>query len=212
VLCIKGEISLYDVNKMKSNIEAAVSIAELEVKNEFISVFNEIYVENKVPLTLDDLFQVSIIKLEKLEHIESIISGAGFYIILTDFNLADNPCELTKEESIKAIYRGECSTVKKRIKSHLFNSEYKKSYEERKRKYLAQEKNNGKEFYEQFWPACLKLGNGTNGIDIDGTEYNGNNWYVVVHNMKNSSQAVRVQAELAFDNCFNKPVASRENT
>ena len=196
---------------MKSMIEDAVSIAELEVKNKFIGTFKRMYSENQVPEKFDEELKISIISLKKPKDIENIISGAGFYVILTDFNINDNQCCLTKTKYIKAIYRGECSTVKKRIQSHLFNSKYKESYEERKRKYLDKQKNKGKEYYEPFWPACLKLGNGSNGIDID-KEYKNNDWYVVVHGMKGSSQEVRVQAELAFDDVFNKPVASRENT
>lgn len=201
---------LYDVAEMKICIEQAISVAELTVREKFIAAFRKIYQENEVPNSFDDKVKISITKLSQPNDIENIISGSGFYIILTDLEISGNECTLIKNRT-KAIYRGESCTVKKRIQSHLFNSSYKRDYKERETAYLSKDQNKDKEYYEQFWPACLKLGNGTNGINID-QNYQDNEWYVVVHSMKGSSQEVRVQAELAFDEVFKKPVASRENT
>ncbi|MBU2227717.1 MAG: hypothetical protein KJ936_08660 [Proteobacteria bacterium] len=69
-------------------------------------------------------------------------------------------------------------------------------------------KDDGKKFQEVLWSAFLKLGDGNNGIDIDDAQYNSFKWFVVVHDMKESSREVRQQAEHAFDNVFGKPVAS----
>jgi hypothetical protein len=93
----------------------------------------------------------------------------------------------------------------------LFNTRYKEDYEKRKTNYQKSEKGKGKEFYEQFWPACIKIKAGVNGIDIDHEEYKNSDWLVIVHNMKGSSQGVRQQAELAFDEVFGKPAACRDN-
>ena len=197
---------------MKAHIEDAVSIAEKKVRDEFFNEFNNIYTGNVILNEFDTKLKILTTKLEKPDDINGILSGAGFYLIVTDYEVSDNKCKLVFGDDLKAIYRGECVTAKKRVQSHLFNSIYKKEYEQRKRSYMAKPCNEGKEFYEQFWPACLKLGNGTNGIDINEEPYSENKWYIVVHNMIGSSQQVRVQAELAFDDAFNKPAASRENT
>ncbi len=178
---------MYDVKEMKSCIENAAAVAEEEVRNIFIEEFKSIYTGNKIPDNFDKDLKISISKLRNPVDIKKILGGAGFYIIVTDLEIPDNECVLTFGEKLRAIYRGECGTVKKRIQSHLFNDDYKAEYEQRKTDYTAKPTNAGKDFYEQFWPACLKIGDGTNGLNID-KDYTNNDWYVVVHNMIGSSQ------------------------
>ena len=202
---------MYDVKEMKDRINKAAAVAEKEVRDTFINEFKSIYADNKIPDSFDKGLKISISKLNKPVDLKPILGGAGFYIIVTDLEIPGNECVLTFGENLKAIYRGECGTVKKRIQSHLFNDNYKEEYGQRKTDYTANPINAGKDFYEQFWPACLKIGDGTNGLNID-KDYIKNDWYVVVHNMIGSSQQVRVQAELAFDAAFFKPIASREST
>ncbi|GJQ60986.1 MAG: hypothetical protein SCALA702_00390 [Melioribacteraceae bacterium] len=204
---------MYNVIEMKNKIETAVSIAENEVKEEFMQLFKNIYKNNSVPNNLSDPKIISLIHLTSYSDLERVISGAGFYVILSDYDAQNNGCILTLNENIRAIYRGEGNTVKKRIQSHLFNSRYKEDYDKRKQKYLNKPENAGRSYYEVFWPACIKLGDGSNGINIDVDEkYNEYSWFLIIHNMRGSSQEVRVQAELAFDELFGKPLACRENT
>ncbi|UQA51006.1 hypothetical protein [Vibrio sp. ED002] len=202
---------MYNVIEMKQKILDAVKVANNEVRGEFESVFSNIYKENKVPNDLPKELKISINKLETPKDLDKIHATEGFYIIFTDLNVGDNNCALKHLDSIFAIYRGECGKVKRRIQSHLFNKHYKSDYEKRKSVYLEKPENSGKDFHEQYWPACLKIGNGESGLNIH-EDYHENNWYVLVHNMRESSQEVRVQAELAFDNVFGKPIASREKT
>ncbi|EJH2591706.1 hypothetical protein NDL33_004506 [Vibrio parahaemolyticus] len=202
---------MYNVKLMKQKILEAVKVANNEVREEFESAFLKIYQENKVPKSFPENLKISINKVESPKDINKIHATAGFYIIFTDLNIGSNKCALKYSDTLTAIYRGECDKVKRRVQSHLFNKKYKSEYQERKSVYLGKAENKGKEFYEQYWPACLKIGNGESGLNIH-EDYHENNWYVLVHNMRGSSQEVRVQAELAFDNIFGKPLASREKT
>ena len=138
--------------------------------------------------------EFKIISLKSLSDIQDVLYGTGFYIIFTSMNVGDNKCIL-KIGELTAIYRGQGYRVKERIMSHLFNSEYR-------RRVLAKE-------YKTNYMACLKI-NGENGIDIDRKPYLNFRWKVIVHTMKDSSTLIRRQTELAFDEAFNKPIASRE--
>jgi len=202
---------MYDVISMKSTIEEALSKAEAEVRTIFAKALRNIYSANKVP-NETTFGNVTICKHTLRAHsdLDDITGAAGFYIILTDYPIENNNCMLSGHENLRAIYRGECGTIRKRIQSHLFNTQYKEDYECRKTDYKNSEKGKGKEFYEPFWPACLKPEPGVNGIDIDNEKYKNSEWLVIVHSMKGSSQEVRQQAELAFDEVFGKPVACRE--
>lgn len=201
---------MYDVKKMKSDIENAASIANCKVIAKFAAAFKRIYVSDRVPERFDDIgVEVTKSKISDHDDIEDIFGGPGFYIIFTDFDVGQNRCRLVLGERCRAVYRGECAKVGRRIQSHLFNRSYKQDYEVRASKYVS--KNIGKEFYEPRWTACLKLGDGTNGIDIDDEKYRTSQWFVVVHCMPGSSQAVRQQAEEAFDQVFVRPVANRES-
>lgn len=110
---------MYNVIEMKNKIETAVSIAENEVKEEFKLSFNEIYTNNSVPDNLADSYKISLIHLSSYSDLDRVISGAGFYIILSNYGFDKNECRLTLNENIKAIYRGECNTVKKNSKPPL---------------------------------------------------------------------------------------------
>lgn len=202
-------MDMYNVIEMREKIKNAVSIAEATVREEFISAFKEIYNNNKVPDYFDDKYLVSRVILQKMADLDNIFSGAGFYIILTSYAIDGNDCSLVSG-NMRAIYRGECATVKKRVMSHLFNRGYNTEYESRKERYIAKEENKDTLFYEPHWPACLKIQERVNGVNIDDEPYNTDSWLIVVHKMKGSIQEVRVQAELAFDEVFQKPKGSRE--
>ena len=200
---------MYDVTRMQSTLDEAFFRAESEIRKEFARALKCIYGDSKVPnKTTFGRVTISKHKLRNHDDLNSIIDTAGFYIILTDYALDNNNCRLVANGNLRAIYRGECHKIRKRIQSHLFNTKYKKDYEDRKRKY--QSKYKGKEFHEQFWPACLKLKPGVNGINIDQPQFKNSNWLVIVHCMNGCKQGVRKQAELAFDELFGKPVACKE--
>ncbi|MEC6814272.1 hypothetical protein VXS05_04285 [Photobacterium toruni] len=202
---------MYNVKEMKQKIIDAVEVANNEVRAQFESAFNTIYCDNIVPSEFEKELKIKIHKMKRPEDINIIHATAGFYIIFTDLDIGNNNCTLKHTGITHAIYRGECDKVKRRIQSHLFNKQYKFEYKLRESVYHAKSENKGKDFHEQYWPACLKIGNGESGLNIH-EDFKGHNWYVLVHNMRGSSQAVRIQAELAFDNVFGKPLASREKT
>jgi len=130
--------------------------------------------------------------LKSLLDVERTYYGPGFYVILTDYSDSDNRCSLTVD-GLKAIYRGHCYTVKKRLKSHLFNNHYRSSLQETEVRY----------------DVCMKL-DGKNGINILETPFVEHKWRVIVHKMKRSSKMIREQAELAFDEIFYRPSGSKE--
>lgn len=135
---------------------------------------------------------VSLKSIHDLASVDSTYSGTGLYVILTDYQMAGNSCSLVVD-GLKAIYRGHCFTVKKRLSSHLFNEFYRANLPERGVRY----------------DVCMKLDD-NNGINIDSKPYSDYRWSVLVHKMKGSSKMMREQAELAFDNVFGRPIGSRE--
>jgi hypothetical protein len=130
--------------------------------------------------------------VSSFDEMEKVYSGTGFYLILTDYSAAENPCSL-EVEGLKAIYRGHCYTVKSRLKSHLFNDQYRSTLKSNAVRY----------------DVCLKL-DGSNGINIAQPPYNAYRWRVIVHKMKSSSKMIREQAEHAFDAVFSRPLGSKE--
>lgn len=202
---------MYDVVAMKTKLENAAQVVGDEIRTEFKTEFLKIYPDKKIPDTLTQSYpEITKTAITLLENINSIYYAQGLYIILSNYNVAGNNCSL-QLNNLKAIYRGECSTVKQRVKSHLFHSAYKKEHATNAKNYEADPKNAGKSYYKEFWPHCLKLeANGLSGIDVDQSPYSSYEWVVVVHKMKGSSQQVRQLAELAFDDAFGHPAGSRD--
>ncbi|KAF2394329.1 hypothetical protein [Pseudomonas frederiksbergensis] len=118
--------------------------------------------------------------------------GRGLYVILSDYQLDQNKCSFTLD-GLKAVYRGHGYKVKSRLKSHLFNDHYRRNLPEKGVRY----------------DVCMKLDD-KNGINIDESPYNKYRWKVVVYKMMNSSKMMREQAELAFDEVYGRPLASKE--
>lgn len=67
-------------------------------------------------------------KISSIKDLGNIPNMPGFYVIFSDIESKENTCKAHFEDKkeVKAIYRGEASKVRNRIKSHLFNSEYVK--------------------------------------------------------------------------------------
>lgn len=127
-----------------------------------------------------------------LADIDTLFYGTGFYVIFTDYQTHLNECTL-EIDGLKAIYRGHCYTVKKRMASHLLNDHYRASLPEKGIRY----------------DVCMKLDD-RNGINITEAPYSDFRWRVVVHKMKGSSKLIREQAEQAFDQVFSRPLGSKE--
>lgn len=130
--------------------------------------------------------------VKTLADIESSYYGTGFYLIITDYQTAENKCSF-EIDGLKAIYRGHCYTVKSRLKSHLMNDHYRSLLPETGVRY----------------DVCMKLDD-KNGINISAPPYNDFRWRVIVHKMKGSSKMIREQAEHAFDQVFGRPLGSKE--
>ncbi|UHG98249.1 hypothetical protein [Pseudomonas sp. 7-41] len=135
---------------------------------------------------------VVIQSMSDLLDAEAAYSGRGLYVIMSDYQIEQNNCSFIID-GLKAIYRGHGYTVKNRLKSHLFNDHYRKNLPERGVRY----------------DVCMKL-DGKNGININEFPYSNYRWKVVVHKMIGSSRMMREQAERAFDEVFNRPLASKE--
>ncbi len=133
--------------------------------------------------------EIQIVHLKSEEDIKNVYSGTGFYVILSDNHFPENNSEFIYQDR-KAIYRGHCYSVRKRITSHLANKFYNET--------------------EYLYKVCLKINPGENGINIGQEPYKNWGWTIIVYKMKGSSKVMREQAELAFDNVFGKPCKSRE--
>lgn len=139
-----------------------------------------------------DTWQVITRDVADLDDLENLTYGTGLYVIFTDYQKDSNPCNFELGE-LKAIYRGQCYTVKKRIMSHLLNSHYRATLPKKGVRY----------------DVCMKLDD-ANGINIDQAPYKNYKWRVVIHKMPRSSKLIREQAELAFDLVFGRPLGSKE--
>jgi hypothetical protein len=172
---------MYDIEKL-TNLEAALAA---DVRKHFADFFTS------HDYTKDTGAVVSR-KVSTLTDIEAIYYGTGLYLIFTDYQSEENVCSL-EIDGLKAIYRGHCYTVKKRLKSHLFNDHYRASLPDKGVRY----------------DVCMKLDD-KNGINILEAPYSGYRWRVIIHKMKYSSKMIREQAEHAFDQVFSRPLGSRE--
>lgn len=134
-----------------------------------------------------------IYSIKNIEDVNHIYTGPGFYIILLDQKFDDNESVFSFANH-SAIYRGHSYSVRDRIKSHLFNSEYNLSDFKNKPRYTV----------------CLKFEDGIQGINLNDEPYCNYSWKIIVHKMKGSSKLIREQAELAFDVIYGRPFKSKE--
>lgn len=196
----------YRIPEMEDALENATSVVLGEIKDQFRNYLSEL---NESGLSLEVLAsnsQVVAYGLNEHSSLKGIYSSSGFYVICTDHDVAGNTCTFSLGNEQTAIYRGECSSVRRRIESHLFNETYRKLYEERKQSKLS----TGGKFSEPYYGACIKVDRSVSGININALPYSQSKWSVIVLRMQGSSSLVRKQAELAFDELFGKPIASRE--
>jgi hypothetical protein len=202
---------MYDVAAMKEKLENATRVVGEEIRAIFKAAFLSIYQDSKVPNVFDPKWpSVTKTTIKSMADLRTISSGPGLYVILSSRDVDGNKCTL-QSGNLRAIYRGECSTVKQRVMSHLFHRAYKAEHEANAKAYESTPKNKGNTYYKPFWPHCLKLeAGGLSGIDVDQQPHSSHEWVVVVHRMKGSSQQVRQLAELAFDDAFGHPAASRD--
>lgn len=202
---------MYDVSAMELELKNSIAVVEKKIKTQFSVAFRTVYEDDLVPDQFPGLCPpIDRVTLAGIEDLNQVYRGPGFYVILSDRVVDGNLCRM-RRGTLRAIYRGECGDVRKRIQSHLFNARYNANYNERSARYLADSKNNGKLFYEAHWPHCMKLDlGGPSGVNIDETPHRDYQWLVLVHRMKGSSQQVRQIAELAFDDAFGHPAGSRE--
>lgn len=134
-----------------------------------------------------------IIDIKNVEDLNKVCTNAGFYIILLNKQYEENNCTFSIDDHV-AIYRGHSYSVRDRIKSHLFNSEY----------------NNSNFKYKTKYTVCLKFEDGIQGINLDKAPYCNYSWKVIVHKMIGSNKLIREQAELAFDEIYGRPFKSKE--
>ena len=202
---------MYDVVMMKNDLEEAVGVVSRRIQDGFLSAFKHIYPDDQVSTDCSALNgMVESIQVSQRADISAVSRRSGFYIILTDYPVDENSCQLAAG-GLRAVYRGECSEVRLRIMSHLANSAYRLHLEQLANRYLQDPKNAGKVFYKDIWPHCMKLEKGgRSGIDVEVPPYSDHQWLVLVHSMVGSSQGVRKIAEAAFDEAFGHPAASRD--
>lgn len=193
-------MSLFNIKKLEEDLKNATDTVLAKTKETFVNFF-EAYRDGKKEVG-SVIMKYTIVDFLDTELIYTM---QGVYIILTDYKMHENECTFNRD-GLTAIYRGECVSVRKRVQSHIYNRQYNNSYESRKRlKQVAAEK-----FSEPFYGACMKINPNISGVNIDDPEYKNSKWQVIVIKMSGSTSPIRRQAELAFDQVFNKPLASRE--
>lgn len=196
----------YDISAMKASLHDAQVEALGNIRDEFSQFLRELSDGEMTTASLSQNRLVDIRNLDTYEDLSSVYGSPGLYIICTSFPVEGNECTFILQNGLRAIYRGECATVMRRLESHLFNEQYRNGYENRK----ANKLNAGGKFSEPYYGACIKIDSRVSGINIDQGEYAHHSWAVVVLKMFGSSSALRKQAEFAFDDIFRKPAASRE--
>jgi hypothetical protein len=199
-------VKRYNILEMEATLRNATTTVRGQIKEQFRDYLSDLADAGLNRETLSKNAHVAIYNLRDHSSLGSVYSMPGFYIICTDHAVADNLCTFSVDNKQMAIYRGECSSVRRRVESHLFNDKYQVLYEQRKREKLS----NGKKFSEPYYGACIKIEPTVSGINIDAEPYNNSNWTIIVFKMPRSSSPIRKQAELAFDALFERPVASRE--
>jgi hypothetical protein len=173
----------YDVALLK----AAEDSCHMYMREHFRAFFSDARYSDDLPV------DVVWTNVKTTAEVLETYHGSGLYLILTNYSFDVNPCTLVVDK-LKCIYRGHCATVRPRLMSHLFNVHYRASHP------------GGKAVkYE----VCMKL-DGNDGIDISAEPYSRYAWRIIIHKMKGSSKTMREQAELAFDDTFRRPLASRE--
>lgn len=202
---------MYDVSEMQLELKDSIAVVEKKIRAQFASAFGTIYCNDLVPERFPNLCPpIDQVSLANAEDLKQVYGRQGFYVILSDRPVDGNTCRLNRG-GLRAIYRGECGNVRKRIQSHLFNARYNSEYNERASRYLADPKYGDNHFHEAHWPHCLKLDRGgPSGINIDQAPYCDHKWFVLVHRMDKSLRQVRQIAERAFDDTFGHPAGSRE--
>ncbi|MEK4006408.1 hypothetical protein [Paenibacillus sp. FSL H3-0333] len=156
-----------------------------QIKSEFAMYLNTL---QKVKTDYNDGL-ASIVRITCYEDINKIMYGAGFYVILTNYKIDDNHCDFVIDE-LKAIYRGHSFTTKARVKSHIFNKQYKADEQ------------------KAIYKVCMKIDD-RNGINIDEYPYCNFDWYILQLNMNGSNKFVREKAEEAFLETFGRPLGSK---
>lgn len=191
---IKGIIE--DLNKLYDKYINEVEVSLSKYIND-VNYYNLAINPNHSNRSEDD---VNIIRISRYKDLEKLISGIGFYIILTDYRYSDNKCKLSIRPegiNVKAVYRGHSYTLRERVESHIFNTKYNEKRAEKKR--------NNK--YTTNFDICMKLEEGKQGVDIDETKYKSNVFYIIQHKMNNSNETQRKIMEKVFDKKYDKPIA-----
>ena len=196
----------YDIDAMKASLHDAQIEVLGNIRSEFSQFLRELSDGEMTTASLSENRLVESCNLDTYDDLSSVYGPPGLYIICTSFLVEGNECTFMLQNGLRAIYRGECATVMRRLESHLFNEQYRNGYESRKTDKL----NTGGKFSEPYYGACIKIDPSVSGINIDQGEYANHSWAVVVLKMLGSSSALRKQAEFAFDDIFGKPAASRE--
>lgn len=187
---IEDSTKLYERYINKVEVLLSKYISEINYSNLIIN-------PNHSNRSKDDL---SIIRISSYKDLEKLISGIGFYIILTDYRYSDNKCKLNicpEGINVKAVYRGHSYTLRKRVESHIFNTKYNEKRTEQKR---------NKKYTTNF-DICMKLEEGKQGVDIDESKYKSNVFYIIQHKMNNSNETHRKLMEKVFDKKYGKPIA-----
>ncbi|SNZ09843.1 hypothetical protein SAMN05421503_1384 [Terribacillus aidingensis] len=183
-------------------------VGETLKKDLFIPFFKSIKDEYRLGVIQEKTPKIFAKKINTIDDLNEFPStSAGLYVILTDYKkgYVENPCDLKiKElENVKAIYRGQASDVRLRLKSHLFHE----LYEQERIKDI----NNGNIRHDNYI-VCMKLvDRKEEGINLHrDKELKKANWYVIYHGLRESNRYIRENAEEAFDLVFHKPICSNE--
>ncbi|WP_107038071.1 hypothetical protein [Brumimicrobium mesophilum] len=173
---------------MKQNLKERIEKYKSELNNVTENIKNDLIDYFKNFDYECDHKDIEVTSIKSEEDINQIYASPGFYIILADTKFNDNECSF-KHKNQTAIYRGHSYSTRKRISSHLANDTYNQNRKSR----------------EPNYTVCLKIEDGVNGININDPRYRDWSWTVIVHNMRNSNELIREQAELAFAGAFGKP-------
>ncbi|GER16373.1 hypothetical protein [Variovorax boronicumulans] len=190
-----------NIGGMRVALDGALEGVFADMRREFSAFFDSL-VQGDI-LRLDGSNAVAELhELTNRESLDVVPNTPAFYVIFSDFKVDGSPSRLMLSDGRRAIYRGEGATARYRLESHLFNTAYEAGFDGRR---ASKDK-----FSENYYGACLKIKEDESGIDIDDEPYSRARWAVLVVRLPRSTSVIRKQAELAFDNRFRRPAASRE--
>lgn len=190
---------MLNVDAMKAEVTKALADVLSAIQMQFRDCFDRLTEKNQLKLPRKKS-EGALYEITDSASLDKVPNAPGFYVIFSSWPMANDDCKLTLPDGRRALYRGEGRFVRRRLESHLFNATHHKLHRQRVKSNPS----------EPNYRVCMKIQDGTNGVNLDKSPYDKERWAVLFIRLSDSSSLIRKQAEIAFDRRFGQPAASRD--